>query len=294
LSTTIPIDRELEELASYLPPLCWKTSIPSNQGIKATLESHGDVITYFWHYQAKAYLHMPFMLQCPTDNHFDYNRRVCVTASREIVQVYIRMRELVGGSINLCRIVDFQAFTATVILILGLMGMRPTSAPQDLSQDAEGWNLVYKTTDVLRMVASEPGNMVATQCFQALETLVSISNGEPWVEGKSPGRKIFIPYLGMIRLAPGSGYINVPVLSTANHIEAPASQPAAMPQALNPVIDIDVFNAPFYGNSVQNMDWIPPPAQPHEFPLPDALAMDIDQDWSWMLNSDYPLNWQEQ
>jgi Fungal specific transcription factor domain len=294
LSTTIPIDRELEVLASHLPPPCWNAVAPSRQNIKSALESHEDIITYFWHYQAKAYLHMPFMLQCPADNHFDYNRRACVTASREIVQVYIRMRELTGGSINLCRVVDFQAFTATVILILGLLGMRPTSAPQDISQDAEDWSLVYKTTEVLRKVASEPENLVAAQCFQALETLVSISNGELANEGNSLGRKIFIPYLGMIRLVPGRRYISVPSQGTASHVEASTSQSAARSEVLHPVIDIDVLNAPFYGNNIQNMDWIPPPAQPHEFPLPDALAMDIDQDWSWMLNSDYPLNWQEQ
>ncbi len=181
-----------------------------------------------------------------------------------------------------------------MILILGLLGLRPTSAPQDMSQDAEDWNLVYKTMEVLRKVASEPENLVAAQCFQALETLVSISNGQISNEGNSPGRKIFIPNFGMIRVAPAANCITIPAQVTENHLEELILQPATRPQLQNPVIEIDFFNAPLYGNAAQNMDWIPPTADPHEFPLPDALLMDIDQDWSWMLNPNYSLNWQGQ
>jgi len=117
------------------------------------------------------------MLQSPSSSEFDYNRTACISGSREVVQVYIRMRELAGGRINLCRVVDFQVFMAAVIVILGLLGYRPTSAPRNYSQEAEDWNLVYQTMEVLKVVSAEPENLIAAQCFQALEALVSIANG---------------------------------------------------------------------------------------------------------------------
>ncbi len=107
LSITIQIDREIEMLAGHLRPVCWNSTTQSSNNMKIALESHEIIITYFWHYQAKAYLHLPFMLQSPAESQFDYNRTACVTASRELVQVYIRLRELVGEKINLCRVVDF-------------------------------------------------------------------------------------------------------------------------------------------------------------------------------------------
>jgi Fungal specific transcription factor domain len=293
LSTTIQIDHELEVLARHLPPLHRTPLMPILHSIKDLRTNHDSVITNFWHYQAKLYLHLPFMLQSPGDSQFDYHRTACLAASREIVQVYVRMRVLGGPQLNPCRIVDFQVFTAAVILILGLLGYRPTLVRQDINQDAEDWNLIYKTMGTLGEVALEPENLVAVQCFQALETLVSISNGQISADENSSGRKIFIPYLGMIHVTPGSSYVTRAAQGAANHLGEATSQATARAQAQNPVIDIDVFSAPFFGNNVQNMNWVPPAADPQEFPLPDAIAMDIDQDWSWMLNPDYQMNLQD-
>lgn len=288
LSTTIQIDHELDMLARHLEPVSWNPTMPSpTYSIKGALTNHESVITHFWHYQAKAYLHLPFMLQHPASSEYDYNRTACLSGSREIVQVYIRIRELAGGKINLCRVVDFQTFTAAVILILGLLGYRPISVPRDITQEAGDWNLVYQTLEVLRVVTTEPENLIAAQCFQALETLVSIANGQFSADGDSSERKIFIPYFGMINISPGS---NFAVQGNVNPLEEAAMSTAAKAQVQNPVIDIDVFNAFSFGNNVQNMESIPSSSDPHDFLLPDALAMDIDQDWSWMLNTDYQMN----
>lgn len=293
LSTTIQIDNELNVLATHLEPLSWNPIASSlNSSIKDALMNHESIITHFWHYQAKAYLHLPFMLQCHASNEFNYNRTACLTGSREIVRVYIRMRELAGGKINLCRVVDFQTFTAAVILILGLLGYQPASAPRDIGQEAEDWNLVYQTMDVLRIVTAEPENLIAAQCFQALETLVSISNGRFAAEGNSPRRKIFIPYFGMMHVTPGSSFATGTTQGPTSHLEEAALPSTVRTQVQNPIIGIDVFNAFSFANNVQNIESIPSSAESHDFLLPDALAMDIDQDWSWMLNTDYQMNLQ--
>jgi hypothetical protein len=255
------------------------------------LANHESIIMHFWHDQAKAYLHLPFMLQSPSSSEFDCNRTACISGSREVVQVYIRMRELAGGRTSLCRLVDFQVFMAAAIVILGLLGYRPRSTPRNYSQEAEDWNLVYQTMEVLRVVSDEPENFIAAQCFQALEALVSIGNGQFSTNGEASGRKIFIPYFGMINVAPGSSFMNGTTQDAETHVQEVDIPSTTSSQANNPIIDIDVFNAFSFGNGLQSLNSVPQPF-PNDILLPDTLAMDIDQDWSWMLNTDYQMNGQ--
>jgi len=293
LTTTMEINQELDALSNHLQPISWNPIMPSQTySVKDALGNYESIITHFWHYQAKAYLHLPFMLQSPSSSEFDCNRTACVSGSREVVQVYIRMRELAGGRINLCRVVDFQVFMAAVIVILGLLGYRPTSAPRNYSQEAEDWNLVYQTMEVLKVVSAEPENLIAAQCFQALEALVSIANGQFSTNGEASGRKIFIPYFGIIKVALVSSFINGTTQGAAPHLQEVDLPPATSSQANNPIIDIDVFNAFSFGNGLQNLNSVPQSGVPNDILLPDTLAMDIDQDWSWMLNTDYQMNGQ--
>jgi hypothetical protein len=291
LTTTMEIDQELDALSRHLRPISWNPIMASHTcSIKDALGDYENIITHFWHYQAKAYLHLPFMLQSPSSSEFDINHTACVSGAREVVQVYIRMRDFTGGRINLCRVVDFQVLMAAVIVILGLLGYRPTSAPRNYSQEAEDWSLVCQTMEILRVVSAEPDNLIAAQCFQALEALVSIANGPFSTNGEESGRKIFIPYFGLINVAPVSGFVNGTAQGAALHLQDVDLPPASSSQAHNPIIDIDVFNAFSLGNGLQNLNAVPQSGVHNDVLLPDTLAMDIDQDWSWMLNTDYQMN----
>ncbi|KAK5313080.1 hypothetical protein LTR93_011075 [Exophiala xenobiotica] len=288
LTTTMEINQELDALSRHLQPISWSLIMPSQTySVKDALGNYENIITHFWHHQAKAYLHLPFMLQSPSSSEFDCNRTACISGSREVVRVYIRMRELAGGRINLCRIVDFQVFMAAVIVILGLVGYRPMSAPRNYSQEAEDWNLVYQTMGILRVVSAEPENFIAAQCFQALEALVSFASGQFSTNGGASGRKIFIPYFGMIHVAPVSSVLNRTTRGAAPYLQEVDLPPATSSQANNPIIDINVFDAFTFGDGLQNFNSGPQSAGvPNDALLPDTLAMDIDQDWSWMLNTD--------
>jgi hypothetical protein len=78
----------------------------------------------------------------------------------------------------------------------------------------------------------------------------------------------------------------------APHLQEVDLSTATSSQANNPIIDIDVFNAFSFGNGLQNLNSVPQSGVPNDILLPDTLAIDIDQDWSWMLNTDYQMNGQ--
>ena len=105
--------------------------------------------------------------------------------------------------------------------------------------------------------------------------------------GEVSGRKFFIPYFGMINVAPVSSFMNRTTQVAAPHLQEVDLPPATSSQENNPIIDIDVFNAFSFGNGLQNLNSVPQSGSSNDILLPDILAMDIDQDWSWMLNTDY-------
>ena len=206
------------------------------------------------------------------------------------------MRELSGGRINLCRVIDFQTFTAAVILILGLLGYSPQSIPEDSNQTTKDWALIYQIMDVLRNVSCERENLTAVQCLQGLQTLATICRGHFPSEERTFKCRIFVPYFGMISIYPGSKYatpaqaqsLSQVSMESLNERTQPVTDSAQL-RAGDPVIEIDVFNAPFLGSIVEDQNGIIQPMGSSGISLPDILAMDIDQDWSWMLNQTYQM-----
>jgi hypothetical protein len=141
--------------------------------------------------------------------------------------------------------------------------------------------------EVLKVVSAEPENLIAAQYFQALEALVSIANGQFSTNVEASGRKIFILYFGMINVAPVSSFINGTTQGAAPHLQEVDLPPLTRSQVNNPIIDIDVFNAFSFGNGLQNLNSVHQSGVPNNILLPDALTIDIDQDWSWILNNNY-------
>ena len=86
------------------------------------------------------------------------------------------MREQAAGNVKLCRVVDFQAFTAAIILVLGQLGYAPTT-PEEAHNSEDDWQLLEQTIEILRRVSLENGNLTAEQSHQALTALVELGRG---------------------------------------------------------------------------------------------------------------------
>jgi hypothetical protein len=61
----------------------------------------------------------------------------------------------------MCKVIDFQRFTAAVLLLFGLLGYGHISSAQDLQQQESDWHLNEISTEILRRVTTEEGNSVA-------------------------------------------------------------------------------------------------------------------------------------
>ncbi|PMD28879.1 hypothetical protein L207DRAFT_642777 [Hyaloscypha variabilis F] len=254
LPKTIEIDNQLRDLAHNMPPCWWDLVVPSRDNIPEMMDLNERMNAQIWFYQAQAYLHLPFIVEHIDNHSYEQNHEKCLQASHEKMKIYIMLREVLGATIYICRIIDFQTFTAAVILILGLLSRKHNITVDHSGQDKSDWNLIHQVVDAFRQVSVEDNNLTAVQCLQLLEKLVSM--------GKEAAR------------------------SETHEDGKPAREPP-VGSATEESLHIDIFNTPFLHRIVENCNMITQHPGSNQFPCHDTMATDIDQDWSWMLNEQY-------
>jgi hypothetical protein len=213
-SATLRLDQELEELHNTQDPSWWSTDF--TPGTKA--EDHFDRLSaQFYHHQAKLLLHMPFMLRSSTDKRYQYSHTAALDAAREMIRIYegLRTNQAIGPFI--CKLIDFQAFTGAMLLLLNLCGYsqrhRGNNAQQtDLEQDQKDSALIDKTISLLKDAAKEAGGVVAAQSAQAMEMLARVREGiddEKAAECKGETCQVSIPYFGTISIGTGKHFVPI-------------------------------------------------------------------------------------
>lgn len=213
-SHTLNLDRELDDLHSTTPKTWWTTErLPGT-----TVEEHFDRLqAQFFHYHAKVLLHMPFMLRSSADKLYQYSHTATLNAAREMIRYFDALRGAESVGPHICKLLDFQAFTAAMLLLLNICGYNSHTrgtVPQqpDLEQDQEDSALIDRTITLLRIAANEPGGVVASQCAKALDMLGKVRTGLCDTEKKDAHKEscqIAIPYFGTITIGMGKHFVPI-------------------------------------------------------------------------------------
>lgn len=208
---TQEIDEKLERLARSMPDSWWETpSAPWPTDPRAVGRQDSRLMAQFWHYQMESLLHLPFMLRSATDHRFEYNKSVCLKASREMIRRYICLREQTITASFVCKITDFQAFTSVIILILNLLGPQPASPspciPHSNHSNAQDWQVVDRVVSLLSDPSAAIDEAVATQGIKVIKTLSAIGRNLGPHASTSGAMKLAIPYFGTISIARGSKF----------------------------------------------------------------------------------------
>lgn len=297
-AATQDIDEKLEALASEMPGHWWElpTSLRSTEP-RSLARMNSRVFAQFLHYQFEALLHLPFMLRSAAEPRFNYNKSVCLKASREMIRHYTVLRDQVNNSHLVCKITDFQTFTAVIVLLLNLL--EPRSALDDYTQqqrDEQDWQAIEKVVQIFSDKTAGIDPVVATQGIQVIKTLSAIGrNG-----GQNSGSmKLAIPYFGTISIAKGSRFefeASVQPVSESTsrwqprHAAVPATQSVPVPlppesqqyQKLNRVAP-DSYHIDFSPSSMM------PPLNPTDM-LPVSDSLYFTEDDPTMLQTLFELN----
>lgn len=212
---TQEIDEKLEHLARSMPDSWWETpSAPRPTDPRALARQYSSLMAQFWHYQMESLLHLPFMLRSATDHRFEYNKSICLKASREMIRRYVCLREQATTASFVCKIIDFQAFTSVVILILNLLGPQPAfpspSIPYSNHSNAQDWQVVDRVVSLLSDPSAAIDEAVATQGIKVIKTLSAIGRNSGPHASTSGAMKLAIPYFGTISIARGSKFYQHP------------------------------------------------------------------------------------
>ena len=213
-SHTLNLDRELDELYSTTPKHWWTTErLPGT-----TVEEHFDRLqAQFFHHHAKLLLHMPFMLRSSADKLYQYSHTATLESSRQMIHYFDALRGAESVGPHICKLLDFQAFTAAMLLLLNICGynshIRGTAPQQpDLEQDQEDSALIDRTITLLRIAANEPGGVVASQCAKALDMLGKVRSGgcdQAKKDAQKESCQIAIPYFGTITIGIGKHFVPI-------------------------------------------------------------------------------------
>ena len=287
ISDTHDIEKHIDAAADELSGELWNAPAALGQG-RINRETYTECLgSQLWFFQLKVLLHQPLMIQSIEDHSLIYHRDACFSACRDTLRIYHLMRSDSLSAFGMVKLIDYQAFICSAILLLGLLGYG-TSNPTPLSQTVDQYHdadTVQSTLDILRKASKESSNSTASQAVRGLETLAKIVNtGKSGVctsDSDNPRTcfiKITIPGSGVISIAPGELMKNSMSKSLENNIGV-----------LPPVFHLSHVSSQDYSNqgfsrAVKN-SIIPEtnviiPAM--DFDWTKMIDLEAGNDWAWL------------
>jgi hypothetical protein len=158
----------------------------------------------FWHCQLQIFLHLPFLLQSRANRELDPNHLACFSASRKMLRLYHVMRLTPKAEFYICRMIDFQGFTASLLLLLGLLGYHEMCSSSESGREKDqDLDLVDVTIGILERASCEYGGVVASQGAEVLKRLREIMarTGSDETQKSTWTERISVPYFGLITIS---------------------------------------------------------------------------------------------
>ena len=288
LTMTVKIDGEMVDLAATMSNEWWALDMHEDE-VSSLLYTR--ILPQFWHHQARALLHLPFMLKAATDRRYGYNKIAALESARGMINLFHIFRPVQGFGSPICKIMDFQAFTAAMILVLNFLGVSSSNPDNEVKEADEDRKLVSTTTSILQRASVERGGIVATQAARALEMFIKAKD-HGYLEGQAIC-KVAIPYFGTVIFGPGTSF------AKKSHPGTQAMQPRTQ-------IPTPEEEPPVYPNPDQSTCFVDPARVPAEFnnggfPLQQPQTrgtdinaftnanLDLEGDWSWFWdNTEFP------
>lgn len=203
LSTTLALDDDLSVLANSQKSEWWTLhSSPS-----CTIPDLAAILVQYVHCYLSILVHLPFMLVSLSDSRHEYSRAQCLEASRQLLQRYLALRQRMASGFFIFKLIDFQAFSASVCLLLNLLGSSKQAnncSDADREQDQA---LLREVIQALRLASRAVAGTIAAQAFSVLEALnARLDKSTAAGSGQLRNLTLRIPLLGTITVSPGAAY----------------------------------------------------------------------------------------
>ncbi|KAH0838988.1 hypothetical protein FOPE_05322 [Fonsecaea pedrosoi] len=177
---TLKIDQELKEVMDNMNTVQWDVDPRSSD--PPTREAFERIEAHFLMNFIQALLHLPLMLKCigkQDKGAFEFSFGASLKSSRHALVAYKYLRVGLRLDRYLCAMLDFQAFTLSVLLTLHLLSQRTGNNSESNSgshtsggQDERDWKSVTDIAEILRAESTDNHkSIVATQAVAILDVL---------------------------------------------------------------------------------------------------------------------------
>ncbi|OWP00334.1 hypothetical protein B2J93_3745 [Marssonina coronariae] len=137
-------------------------------------EFHVDLLLQHWHSYLEIRTHLQLALKYDQGQEFAFNFITCLGACQELARRYMTMRALVPDGFFANRVIDMQAFTATMFLLLAAHRTHGSASRVSSVDGSAGASLVAQVIEMMRRAAVLPGGDFARQAADALCSLGSL------------------------------------------------------------------------------------------------------------------------
>ncbi|KAL8900432.1 MAG: hypothetical protein Q9207_005704 [Kuettlingeria erythrocarpa] len=287
VAMTLKIDQDLEESRKILSSDWWNTVPGPEVGVGEVFDTF--LAKTFFH-NVRMLLHLPFMLKSSADRRYEYSRIAALESSREMIESYHCLRHPARPLVSVCNVIDFQVFTAAMLLIIDLLGISESPSSVNMESDSGDWDLIYRLmSDLQKAVKGEESrgnNGVTAQALTVLEDLVKARSHESQVPNET--YQAVIPYFGKIRIRWGKRFRPhrasssstatpnlLPSTASPNQMPTPADS-SGTPISNDAQLSFDNYFQPLPGDMQpwqdQNIDW-------------NAINdFELLNDWNWFAN----------
>lgn len=276
-SVTLRIDEELEECKKILPDSWWETLPDSNMSSDGIREIFVAKLRY---HMVRKLLHLPFMLKSYTDLRYNASRVVALECSRAMIEVFKVLRDERRPVMNMCDMLDFEVFGATMTMVVDLLGHWRSSRCYDHDQGSRDWQSVHEVMVLLRRTSQSMVCTVAAKGAKVLEDFYNARNGSP--DSADQLFDVDIPYFGKVSIRrPLSAALSSrsASLSEVNKqmSSAHVSHGVASELGFEPFVSLDSYLYPFSGTAQ--------PWQGEEASWISMFDSSIGDNWNWFPNS---------
>lgn len=187
------------------------------------------------------------------------------------------LRDQDHPALNMCDMIDFQVFTAALVILMDVL--RDDGASSDREQIQNDWDLIHDVIREMKCVAETMVCSVAAQAAQLLQDFVA-----PGFPGQRPEGLVYeavLPYFGKVRMKSGglrTAVVTVDGSSSAeNHAESgvrrlSGGSSEAFDASGGFEAEGGLLGDWFQPWQEQGVDWIAP------------LELDLHEDWSWSVD----------
>ncbi|KAK0619064.1 hypothetical protein B0T14DRAFT_518492 [Immersiella caudata] len=189
---TVKIEEDLEQCRSLLPDEFWSQPHRPDQSF---VDIYYRQITKVLYSLSIMMVHIPFILKASTDRKYEHNRISAMNAARDVITNYSLLRQVADAEYIICEVLDFQVFSAGMILLINLFSHPPLSAQENTNEDLR---LTEALAETLQRTASLMSCDVARQGSHVLSLLIQVHRGSY----KGPDRFVGVmPYFGKVKIS---------------------------------------------------------------------------------------------